>query len=179
MKPAAQPELTIKGAYPVFNYEQANARISGIDAKLQTQLFNHLEITTKAMILRAWNYSINDYLIYMPSDRYSFNIKGFGSLSKNVSEIYLQAGYQFITKQWRVPQNTDFAEPPKAYGLLSAEIGSLFKFGKQKLNVSIAATNLLNEIYRDYLDRFRYFADSQGQNFTLRINIPLTLYDKK
>ena len=179
MKPADQPELTIKGAYPVFNYEQADARISGIDTKLQTQLFNHIEITAKSMILRAWNYSINDYLIYMPSDRYSINIKGFASLSKNVSEIYLQAGYQFITKQWRVPQNTDFAPPPNEYGLLSAELGSSFKFGKHKINFSIAATNLLNTIYRDYLDRFRYFADSQGQNFTLRINVPLTIYDKK
>jgi iron complex outermembrane receptor protein len=179
MNPAVQPELTIKGAYPVFNYEQANARISGIDAKLQTQLFNHLEITTKAMILRAWNYSINDYLVYMPSDRYSLDVKAFTSISKNVKEIYLQAGYQFITKQWRVPANTDFAGPPKEYGLLSAELGSLFKFGEQQINISITATNLLNEIYRDYLDRFRYFADSQGQNFTLRIKVPLTIYDKK
>ncbi len=179
MNPAAQPELTIRGAYPVFNYKQANARISGMDAKLQTTLFNHLSITTKAMILRAWNYSINDYLVYMPSDRYSLDIKGFTKTSSKMNEIYIQAGYQFITKQWRVPQNTDFAPPPKEYGLLSAELGSSFKFGKQQLDISITATNLLNEIYRDYLDRFRYFANSQGQNFTLRIKVPLTVYDKK
>jgi iron complex outermembrane receptor protein len=179
MNPAPQPELTIKGAYPVFNYTQANARISGLDTKLQTQLFDHLEITGKAMLLRAWNYSINDYLVYMPSDRYSLDVKGFTDLSKNVKDFYLQAGYQFVSKQWRVPKNVDFAPPPKAYGLLSAEIGVSFKFGKQKLNISLAANNLLNQIYRDYLDRFRYFADSQGQNFTLRIKVPLTLYDKK
>ena len=101
------------------------------------------------------------------------------AITKDVKEIYLQAGYQFITKQWRVPANSDFAAPPAEYGLLSAELGSSFKFGKQQLNISIAATNLLNEIYRDYLDRFRYFADSQGQNFTLRIKVPLTIYDKK
>ena len=115
----------------------------------------------------------------MPSDRYSLDVKAFTSISKNVKEIYVQAGYQFITKQWRVPANTDFAAPPKEYGLLSAELGSSFKFGKQQINISITATNLLNEIYRDYLDRFRYFADSQGQNFTLRIKVPLTIYDKK
>lgn len=179
MNPASQPELTIKGAYPVFNYKQANARISGMDAKFQTQLFNHLEITSKAMLLRAWNFSINDYLVYMPSDRYSLDIKGYTKISKNINDVYLQAGYQFITKQWRVPQNTDFAPPPNEYGLLSAEIGGDFAFGKQKLHISLTANNLLNIEYRDYLDRFRYFANSQGQNFTLRIKIPLTVYDKK
>ena len=179
LNPASQPELTIRGAYPVFNYKQANARISGIDAKMQTHFFNHIELTGKAMILRAWNYSINDYLVYMPSDRYSIDIKGYSSISKKIKDFYLQAGYQFITKQWRVPKNTDFAPPPKAYGLLSAEIGGSFAFGKQQLNISVTANNLLDEIYRDYLDRFRYFANSQGQNFTLRIKVPLTIYDKK
>lgn len=179
MNPASQPELTIRGAYPVFNYEQANARISGLDAKIQAQLFNHIELTSKAMILRAWNYSINDYLVYMPSDRYSLDIKCYTTVSKKLKEIYIQTGYQFITKQWRVPDNTDFAPPPKAYGLLTAELGTNLKFGKQQLNISLTATNLLNEIYRDYLDRFRYFANSPGRNFTLRIKVPLTMYDKK
>lgn len=179
LNPSKEPELTIKGAYPVFYYKQAHVRISGLDAKVQTQLFNHLEITSKAMLLRAWNYTINDYLVYMPSDRYSLGGKLFTKISKKVSEIYVQAGYQYITKQWRVPANTDFATPPKAYGLLTAEIGGSFKFGKQQLNLSLTATNLLNTIYRDYLDRFRYFADSQGQNFILRVKVPLVLYDKK
>jgi iron complex outermembrane receptor protein len=115
----------------------------------------------------------------MPSDRYSMDIKGFTKTSKKINEIYIQAGYQFITKQWRVPQNTDFAPPPKEYGLFSAEIGGDFDFGKQKLQVSLTANNLLNVEYRDYLDRFRYFADSQGRYFTLRIKVPLTIYDKK
>jgi iron complex outermembrane receptor protein len=84
-----------------------------------------------------------------------------------------------LPKQWRVPQNTDFAPPPKEYGLLTAEIGGAFAFGKQKLQISVTANNLLNAEYRDYLDRFRYFANSQGQNFTLRIKVPLTMFDKK
>jgi len=83
-----------------------------------------------------------------------------------------------LTKQWRVPDSTDFAPPPKAYGLLQAEIGINMSFGKQQVNLSISGTNLLNNAYRDYLDRFRYFANSQGRNFILRIKVPLVLYDK-
>jgi iron complex outermembrane receptor protein len=179
LNPDSQPELTIKGAFPVFHYKQANVRISGIDAKASTELFKHLQLTAKAMLLRAWNYTINDYLVYMPSDRYSLDIRAFTKVSKNVKDLYLQGGYQYVTKQWRVPDSTDFAPPPKAYGLLTAEIGTSLQFKRQVINISIAATNLLNAIYRDYLDRFRYFADSQGRNFTLRIKVPLVLYDKK
>jgi iron complex outermembrane receptor protein len=179
LNPGTQPELTIKGAYPVFNYMQADARISGIDGKASAEFFKHAQLTAKAMILRAWNYSISDYLVYMPSDRYSLDAKAFTDLSKSVREAYVQIGYQYITKQWRVPDSTDFAPPPKAYGLLSAEIGASFRFGKQRLNISLAATNLLNAQYRDYLDRFRYFANSQGRNFTVRIKVPLVIYDKR
>lgn len=178
MNPADQPELTIRGAYPVFNYKQANVRISGIDAKINGQLFNHIEINSKAMLLRAWNYTINDYLVYMPSDRYSINVKYYTDISKHLKDLYIEAGYQYVTKQWRVPQNTDFAPPPAAYGLVNAEAGLSLLFGKQRVDISIAATNLTNEIYRDYLDRFRYFCDSQGRNFIIRLKAPLTLYDK-
>lgn len=178
LNPGTQPELTIKGAYPVFNYKQADARISGVDAKVTTELFSHLQLTSKAMILRAWNYSINDYLVYMPSDRYSLEAKAYTKLSKQIKEVYVQAGYQYVTKQWRVPDSTDFAPPPKAYGLLQVEIGINLKFGKQQVNLSLSGTNLLNKVYRDYLDRFRYFADSQGRNLILRIKVPLVLYDK-
>lgn len=179
MEPANEPELTIRGAFPVFNYKQTNARISGFDVKITNRFFNHFQLMSKAMILRAWNYSANDYLIYMPSDRYSIDLKAHTKISKKVTEIYIQGGYQYITKQWRVPVNVDFANPPKGYGLLNAEIGTYVKFGNQQLNLALTATNLMNTIYRDYLDRFRYFTDAQGRNIGIRLKVPITLYDKK
>lgn len=177
--PSSSPELTIKGAFPVFNYMQANARISGIDAKFSADLLKHLIVSTKAMWLRGWNYTINDYLIYMPSDRYQLDAKFYFDAGKKMKENYLQINYQYITKQWRVPQNTDFAPPPAAYALLGFDIGTRLVFGKQIIDVGFSGNNLLNNTYRDYLDRFRYYCDSPGRNFIIRIKIPLTIYDKK
>jgi iron complex outermembrane receptor protein len=115
----------------------------------------------------------------MPSDRYSVDIKAHTKISKKVNEIYIQGSYQYITKQWRVPVNIDFVNPPNGYGLLNAEIGAYLKFGNQQLNMALTATNLMNTIYRDYLDRFRYFTDAQGRNIGIRIKVPITIYDKK
>lgn len=179
LNPASQPELTIKGAYPVFNYKQADVRISGADLKASVDLFNHVNLTAKAMWLRAWNHTINDYLVYMPSDRYTIEGKFHFNAGKHLDDNYIQINYQYVTKQWRVPDSTDFAPPPPAYGLLGFEIGSDIKFGKQHINVAFAANNLLDVAYRDYLDRFRYYCDSPGRNFILRLKIPLIIYDKK
>lgn len=179
IEPTLEPELTLRGAFPVFNYKQANTRISGFDGKISTHFFNHLQFIGKAMILRAWNYSANDYLIYMPSDRYSIDLKFHTKVSKKINEFYIQCGYQFITKQWRTPNNIDFYAPPKEYGLINTEIGTYLKFEKQQLNIAITVSNLANNSYRDYLDRYRYYTDAQGRNIGLRLKIPLTIYDKK
>ncbi|HRD39671.1 MAG TPA: TonB-dependent receptor, partial [Bacteroidia bacterium] len=179
LNPSTKPELTIKGAYPVFNYQQANARISGADVKVTTDIFNHLKVTAKAMLLRAWNEDLNDYLVYMPSDRYTAEVNYYFNAGKHFANNFIQVNYTYVTKQWRVPQNTDFAAPPDGYGLLGFEIGSDLKFGKQTINLSLAGNNILDVVYRDYLDRFRYYTDAMGRNFTIRLKIPLTIYDKK
>ncbi len=177
MNPAPHPELTVKGAFPVFEFKQARARISGADLKISHNIADKIQLTAKCMWLRAWNYTINDYLIYMPSDRYQLDARYF--IQNKKQRFYVGASWQYVTKQWRVSVNTDFAPPPQAYHLVGAELGGNFMIKKQPLVLSIRADNLLNAVYRDYLDRFRYYCDAQGRNITLRIKVPLMLYTKK
>ncbi len=177
MNPALNPELTIKGAFPVFTFQQAKVRISGLDIKSTFVLNNHWDVLAKAMWLRAWNYTINDYLIYMPSDRFDVNTRYRFKLAGN--PCFVMLGYQYVTKQWRVPAQTDFAPPPEAFGLLSAEIGGVLTIGQQNLHISIGGSNLLNTVYRDYLDRFRYYTDAPGRNIQLRLKMPLLIYKPK
>lgn len=179
LNPQTQPELTIKGAYPVFNYMQSDVRISGLDMKADVNITKFLTVIPKAMFLRAWNYNAKDYLVYMPSDRYSIDVKLSGTISKNINESFIQIGYQYITKQWRVPKNTDFSNPPNGYGLFGFYAGTNLVFGKQTIIVVLSATNVLNTTYRDYLDRFRYFADSPSSSYSLILKVPFTLYQKK
>ena len=39
----------------------------------------------------------------------------------------------------------------------------------------IAVNNLTNVAYRDYLDRFRYFADEPGRNIIFRLRVPFKI----
>jgi iron complex outermembrane receptor protein len=57
--------------------------------------------------------------------------------------------------------------------LFNLEIGvaSLDLFG-QPLELSIAARNLLNTAYRDYLTRYRLFVDDPGRDVVARLTVP-------
>lgn len=179
LNPGKEYQLTIRGAFPVFYHTQANANISGLDLKSDIKISKHVVASLKAMFVRGWNRSINDFLMWMPSDRGELNLNFFLPENKILKKNKLTLQSQFVSKQWRVPSNTDFAPPPSAYYLLGAEIISAINLKKQEIKVSFSATNILNQTYREYLDRFRYFADAAGTSYNLRVTIPLIIHQKK
>ncbi|UFH57494.1 hypothetical protein [Spirosoma sp. KNUC1025] len=69
----------------------------------------------------------------------------------------------------------DFAPPPPAYFLLGAELGFTAQLGGQSMSVILTGSNLVNVAYRDYLNRFRYFADEPGRNVSLKIRVPFSV----
>lgn len=173
------PELTIKGAFPVFYYRQSDALISGIDYRLNTKLRERFSLLLKGMFLRARNLSANDWLSLMPSDRSELSVKYTLKDKTHFKKMYISASSQFISKQWRVPANSDYAAPPAAYWLFGADASATIVAGKQEITIGLSATNIANTRYRDYLNRLRYYSDEIGTNIQLRISIPLTIYDKK
>lgn len=179
LNPTNTLELTIRGAFPVFNYEQANVRISGIDLKGDYQINKHLSMQSKVMFVRGFNKRINDYLIYMPSDRADLGITYSLKETTTIKKTKLQLTTQYVNKQWRIPQNTDFAPPPSSYYLVNAELSTQVNLKKQPVCFHFSVVNLLNTVYREYLDRFRYFTDAMGVSYNLRITLPLNLYHPK
>ena len=45
--------------------------------------------------------------------------------------------------------------------------------GKKQFSVGLTVVNLLNQTYRDYMNRFRYFNDEPGRSINLRIKLKL------
>ncbi|MDX2174477.1 MAG: TonB-dependent receptor [Bacteroidota bacterium] len=179
LNPSNTLQLTIRGAFPVFNYKQDNVRISGIDFKTNYIFNKYVELNLKGMIVRAWNYNINDYLIYMPADRGDVQLKLKLPAVKFLKNNTIQLNNQLVANQWRVPTGLDFTPPPPAYYLMGFELGTQVRIKRQNINLNFSATNLLNTRYREYLDRFRYYTDAVGVSYNLRISVPLTLYKPK
>jgi len=91
-------------------------------------------------------------------------------LSNWFNNLFIQAQYQYVAKQTRYDQGSDFASPPPAYGLINMLGGISCKLNKQELNLNMGVNNLLNKEYKEYMNRFRYYAHDMGRNVTVRLN---------
>lgn len=171
LEPQLPPTLTIKGAFPTFVFKEAGTSIYGLDFFLEIDVLKSLSYTLKLSILRGYNRSISDYLIQMPSDnlqnKLEYTLPNFGAFIKN--EIAMR--HSFVAKQTRIPDNSDFAPPPAAYNLLDLSYSTTIATSKMPISITFGVNNLLNHSYRDYLNRFRYYADEMGRNFSLRIKM--------
>ncbi|MBA2613076.1 MAG: TonB-dependent receptor [Bacteroidetes bacterium] len=174
-QPATVPVVTIRGAFPAFYYKQTDATLKGCDFYLNYKFTNSIELTGKASILRAWNNTENNWLIMMPSDRYESEITYRFKNYKKLNSSYLSASVLYVTKQWRVPANSDFVAPPSEYYTFNIHGSCSIKIKNQNIELGVSVFNLLNKTYRDYLDRFRYFTDAMGRNITFRIKVPFNI----
>lgn len=188
LEPVYPPQLTIRGAFPSFRFRQTDARITGVDASVGYELTHHIGINTKYSMVRARNLSAGEWLIQMPADRLEADLTYEFNNSKRFRESFARVSVQHVFRQTRIPVTgnielanpdgskylaSDYAPPPGAYTLLSVEAGTQLSLGPRVLTISIGATNLLNTVYRDYMNAFRYYADEMGRNMSLRIKFPI------
>lgn len=178
LDPVVPPTLTIRGAFPTYKYKQADAKFSGLDFMGSVKLINHLEFSSKISIVRAFNTDANDYLVQTPADRYDLGITYKHPGNKKWKGNYAGIRFQYVAKQWRVPDEEDYLAPPDAYFLVNLEAGTIMNLGNQIVEVNAGVTNLFNVKYRDYMNRFRYFADDVGRNIFLKIKVPLNFKSK-
>ena len=171
--------VVVRGiAFPAFKYTQANVDFLGLDARVDYTLVRGLTLTSKLSALRAYNHSAHDYLIYVPANRLDTSLRyeltggGGGPLRHS----FLGISNLSVARQRRAPAfPSDYAPPPPGYSLWGAEAGTTLRLGGTPLDVSLSATNLFNVEYRDYLNRFRYYAADLGRNVLLRVRIPFAL----
>ncbi|MGH2648936.1 MAG: TonB-dependent receptor domain-containing protein, partial [Ginsengibacter sp.] len=170
-KPSLQPITLISGTYPYFVYTQANVDLKGFDLDLTYRPFTRWSVESKTSVVRGWNKTIKDYLIFMPADRFDNTLKYSIGKWKKFSDLYISLQNITVARQTRVPPNSDYVPPPAGYSLLNANLGFATKLGKKALTIDLGASNFTNVAYRDYLNRFRYYADDIGVSFILRTKL--------
>ncbi|GAB4397583.1 MAG: TonB-dependent receptor [Microscillaceae bacterium] len=176
---AREIRLTIRGAFPVFAYTQSAADFVGLDATLRYKPLPSISIQTDM----AYLHSTSGLLWINPSRfKHSFRFTPSGK-GKFFRELYAGLALVQVLRQRFAPeavedvanipanpQNAfDFAAAPPGYVLLNLEAGFQIPFKKQALRLGLEIENMLNTNYRDYLNRYRYFADDVGRNFNLRL----------
>jgi iron complex outermembrane receptor protein len=162
---------TIRGPFPFFQFQSSRVNLRGGDLFLQYNPNKQFGLFVKGSLIRSWNLSENDWLIFQPADRLEPGFEYNSPELKGAYQFTLRFGPQFVAKQIRVPEGRDFTEPPSAYMLWGSSVSFSSRKTKVPFDFSIEAQNLGNKAYRDYLNRFRYFAYDLGQNFRFRLSL--------
>lgn len=169
-QPVLPPKLTIRGSFPTFEYRQADVRILGGDARGTYSPLHGLSLEARGSFLRARNLTIDDYLVLMPGDQIGGKVRYQLDDGELLRRPYVSVDYTYNRQQHRVPVDQDYTDPPEGYGLVTLDAGfSLDQQKRQSLDFGVSVYNALNVSYRNYLNRFRYYADEMGRNFVLRL----------
>ena len=170
LKPQPEPILTIRGAFPYFKYTQTNAVFKGIDLNVSWEFVKHLNLVSKLTYLRVYDTRNDSYLVMIPPNRWDNQLKYEIPTLGKWQKVFFSAGNLTVARQKRVPAASDFLPPPPAYSLWNLTVGGNIKISeKNDLEVGISVQNLFNTVYRDYMNRFRYYSDDMGRQASLRL----------
>lgn len=171
LNPQDEIRLTIRGAFPVYKYEQTDAQIYGLDIMATFQFTKQLYLVGKYSYLKGDDLSNNIPLVYMPSNsiygEVNYQIPSIG----NFQNFEFQVNNRYVFEQKNLLPSQDFVPPPPGYNLVGIKISSENQLSKLRLKSFVKVENLFNVAYRDYLNRQRYFADDLGFNMIVGINI--------
>lgn len=174
---------TIRGAFPVWEYNQINAQIFGVDIDVNKKITDKFNYKGSISLLKGENLSQDIPLIHMPSTNFTNSISYYNDelnqLSINlIHKTVLQQNkfpdYNFYTFNPILQEDVyvDISSTPPAYSLFSFNSSVSFKaFKTGTLKLELNVENLFNTKYNEYLNRQRYFANELGRNINLKIKI--------
>ena len=159
------------GKYPKFIYDQDDVKLYGGDIEATLKPLQGLTFVGKGEWMFARNLTHNDWLPFMPSDRYGLSStyeRGLTKDDKYHGSLSLSGIY--VTKQTRFDPDKDLVpDSPPAYLLLNGTAELRIKLQQRReLKFMLVGENILNALYKEYTDRFRYYAHERGANFSLR-----------
>ncbi|WP_340198709.1 TonB-dependent receptor [Ascidiimonas sp. W6] len=173
-------EFTIRGAFPLWEYRQTNARLIGIDASAYVNWTSRWRTNHQFSLVKGLDTSLDIPLINIPAPKLTNKISYYLKKWHNLN-VGLESNYLF--EQNETPPNITVFSPqaneevllrindaPQAAHVLNANANIDFELSKNKiLEIGLTVNNFLNTSYRDYLNRLRYFADDLGRNFLIRL----------
>ena len=179
--------LTVRGYFPVFQYEQTDALLMGSDIALKWKIHERLTFNSKFSYIYARDTQYDDVLIFIPPAQFENGLTYFLPASGKLSDVYIGVSVPVTFRQSRAPMVVnpedigasapdrifDFAAAPAGYALLNARLGGKIPVGEHSLGITLSAENLLNTSYRNYMNRLRYYSEDIGSNFILRVSYNL------
>lgn len=178
LQPLSEARLTIRGAFPVFEYQQTQARLMGTDATIRLKDGKHWQYSATYGFLRGDDLATGLPVVNLPPNtlcqRLEYHVSPDWSWGgSRLTQLRLGLSYRYTWQQYHLTTEQDFLAPPLGYHLLGASFLLEGETSRTHWRLWGRIDNALNTTYRDYLNRQRYFADAVGRSVTLGINVIL------
>ena len=178
-------ETTIRGAFPVWEYQQTNALLFGIDVESHWNWNKKWVQNLAISYVNGEDVSKNEPLIDMPPLNLNSKIQYTNPKWHNV---LLSLKGNFVFRQSRFPNTNfytdisvdgnlesklvDLSTPPSAYQLFHFYSEMKFKtFKNSTTSLVFSVQNIFNTEYRDYLNKQRFFTSEMGRNLQIQLKV--------
>ena len=176
--PTGEVRTLFSGVYPIFQYTQADAFFRGVDIDASVRLAKwgalaqSLSYGLRGSVVFANELKTHRYFPFIPAPHLSQSLEWKSQPKGLFQSLEASIGHTFVAKQTRFePSQELVATTPDAYHLFEAAIGGTIAIGEQQtLSVRLSVENLFNQLYKEYTNRFRYYAHDLGRNVYLRLN---------
>ena len=176
--PTGETRTLFSGVYPIFQYTQADALFRGVDIDASLRLAQwgafaqRLSYGLRGSVVFANELKADRYFPFIPAPRLSQSLEWKVQPKGLFQTLEASIGHTFVAKQTRFePSQELVATTPDAYHLFEAAVGGTIAIGEQQtLSVRLSCENLFNQLYKEYTNRFRYYAHDLGRNVYLRLN---------
>lgn len=181
IKPVGLRE-TIRGNFQVWEYRQTDAQLVGVDIDAAYKINNNFNITHQLSLVKGYDRIRNLPLINMPpvstKNGISYNNKKLNNLKVSLESEYVFTQNEYPNNNFEVYIPTeetyewlDTSTPPGSYHLLNFASSIGFKSNKGGIyKINLRVENILNNLYKDYLNRLRYFTHEMGRNIMLSLS---------
>lgn len=163
-------------SFPLNVYKQTKeAFFTGVDLTLGYEFSNNWSANLKGSYLYAHDVTRDQPIIFAPANNillgmtYNFtkSVSFLGRKWENLS-LKLDQKYEFEQKRFPFIENSPtYPSPPPGFYLMNASVSAEFPFAETRLRLVLKGENLLNNSYRNYMNRLRFYADEEGFNLNL------------
>jgi outer membrane receptor protein involved in Fe transport len=162
------PTQATQNGLQIFRHVQSDARLTGMDASIEDRVTDRLTLRASHDFVNGDERPSGTPLPLMPPPRTTIGAElGLGTLGA-WSAVSVGSDVEIDQTQTRLNPN-DFST--KGYALLNVDASATHTWRGRPVRLNLGVRNMLNTTYRDYLSRFKTFANAPGINVLLKASV--------
>jgi iron complex outermembrane recepter protein len=161
------PTSNLQNGLRVFRHIQSDARLTGGEASIEARVSDPLTVRASYDLIRGEDRTNDVPLPLMPPPRTILGAELALPAQGGFQSVRIGGDVEINQRQTRLNLN-DFATG--GYSLLNLSLSFDHAVRARPTRFDLLVRNALNTTYRDYLSRFKEFANGPGVNVTLKVS---------